>query len=159
MNDLQNGVVLLVEDDLGDQKLIKMALANSETPCRIQVAASGEEALEYLKRNRGDPSQSLPRLILLDLNMPGMGGREFLRQIKMEPQLCHIPTVILTTSDSKTDIEQCYRLQASGYIQKPSSIMAFNEVVRKLAKYWFMTSILVKNSLDNPSRQTIRLDY
>ena len=90
-------VVLLVEDDLGDRKLVKKALANLEMPNELYVTASGEGGLEYLQRSKsGDAVCPQPNLILLDLNMPGMGGKEFLRRIKADDDLCSIPVVVLT---------------------------------------------------------------
>jgi len=146
MNESKTVTVLLVEDDPADQKLVKIALANQGKNCEIYVAGTGEEALNYLRQgNDGKLQKPLPNVILLDLNMPGMGGKEFLREIKSDNELCAIPVVILTTSDLETDIEQCYKLQGSGYVQKPTSPMEFQQVVEKFAKYWFVTSQTVKS--------------
>ena len=146
MNESKTVTVLLVEDDPADQKLVKIALAHQGKNCEIYVAGNGEEALEYLRQsNDGKLQNPRPNIILLDLNMPGMGGREFLKEIKADDDLSSIPVVILTTSDSETDIEQCYRLQASGYVQKPASPTEFQQVVKKFAKYWFVTSQTVKS--------------
>lgn len=137
--------VLLVEDDPADQKLTRLALASQEKNCDVYIAGTGEEALEYLQQsNDGNSQNPRPNIILLDLNMPGMGGKEFLKEIKADDDLCSIPVVILTTSDSETDIEECYKSQASGYMQKPTSPAEFEEVVKKFAKYWFVTSRTVK---------------
>jgi len=146
MDALKTTVVLLVEDDAGDQKLVKKALANREIVNKLYVVASAEEALEYLQRSKcGDAQSPRPNLILLDLNMPGMGGKEFLRRIKADDDLCSIPAVVLTVSDAEIDIQECYRLHAAGYIQKSTSPERFQEVVCKLAKYWFKMSSLVKS--------------
>ncbi len=146
MDASKTAVVLLVEDDLGDRKLVKKALANLEMSSELYVAASGEGGLEYLQRSKsGDAVCSRPNLILLDLNMPGMGGKEFLRHIKADDDLCAIPVVVLTVSDAEIDIQECYRLHAAGYVQKSASPQEFQEVVCKLAKYWFETSSLAKS--------------
>jgi len=146
MDALKTTVVLLVEDDAGDQKLVKKALANREIVNKLYVVGSGEEALEYLQRSKcGDVESPRPNLILLDLNMPGMGGKEFLRRIKADDDLCSIPVVVLTVSDAEANIQECYRLHAAGYIQKSTSPERFQEVVCKLAKYWFEMSSLVKS--------------
>jgi CheY-like chemotaxis protein len=146
MDALKTTVVLLVEDDLGDRKLIKKALTNLEMPNEIYVAASAEGGLEYLQRSKsGDAVCPRPNLILLDLNMPGMGGREFLRRIKADDDLCSIPVVVLTVSDAEADIQESYKLHAAGYVQKSVSGQELQEIVAKLAKYWFETSSLVKN--------------
>jgi CheY-like chemotaxis protein len=144
MNESKTVTVLLIEDDPADQKLVKVALANQENDCEIFVAETGEEALRYLRQSNEDELQNpQPNMILLDLNMPGMGGKEFLREIKADDDLCFIPVVILTTSDSEIDIEECYKLQASGYIQKSAGPVEFQQAVGKIAKYWFKTSLTV----------------
>jgi len=131
-------IIMLVEDDIGDQKLIKMSRKEQRIANAPIVAGSGEEAIEYLdKCKAGDPENELPDLVLLDLNMPGMGGKEFLRKIKADPALAAIPVVILTTSDSDKDILESFRLQAAGYIKKPVSIDGLEEVMRTLTDYWF----------------------
>ena len=131
-------VIMLVEDDLGDQKLIKMSLKEQRIANAPVVAASGEEAINYLEKCKaGDVESDLPDLILLDLNMPGMGGKEFLRRIKTDLALSAIPVVILTTSDADKDILESFRLQAAGYIKKPVSIDGLEEVMRTLTDYWF----------------------
>jgi CheY-like chemotaxis protein len=139
MDALKTAIVLLVEDDLGDRKLVKKALANLEMPNELYVAASGEGGLEYLQRSKsGDAVCPRPNLILLDLNMPGMGGKEFLRRIKADDELDTIPVVILTTSDSEQDMLATYKLQAAGYIKKPPTLNGFREVFSQLQEYWFV---------------------
>jgi CheY-like chemotaxis protein len=145
MDTLKTAVVLLVEDDPANQKLLKDALSNQKMDYAIYAARSGEEALEYLQRSKcGDTESPWPNLILLDLNMPGMGGKEFLRRIKADDDLCFIPVVILTVSDAKTDIQESYKLQAAGYVQKSASLEEFQKVMDKLTKYWFEISSIVK---------------
>ena len=132
-------VILLIEDDPGDQKLIKNSLANEKIINEFHVVNSGEEAQEYLQSSKdGNAKTPMPDLILLDLNMPGMGGKEFLRQIKCDSELCTIPVVILTTSDADHDILESYKLQAAGYINKPVSLEQFQEVMHGLTEYWFV---------------------
>jgi len=89
---------------------------------------------------RGDYSSVVPRpdLILLDLNMPGMGGKEFLKRIKDDKNLKQIPVVIVTTSDLEKDIIDSYNLQASGYVRKPVTLDGFKEVMKKIGEYWFV---------------------
>ncbi len=137
--------ILLVEDDAGDQKLITRALNAHERQYEIKCAGDGESALEYLRNSGINQSQyPRPNLILLDLNMPRMDGRQFLRQIKADDDLRSIPVVIVTISDAYEDINKSYGLHAAGYIQKSASPTQFNELIEKLAKYWFSTSKLVK---------------
>ena len=139
MDAIKTTVVLLVEDDPGDQKLVRRALSNQEMLHELHIVGSGEEALEYLQRSRDRDKQSpRPDLILLDLNMPGMGGKEFLRQIKEDEHLKQIPVIILTTSDSDRDIIDTYKLQASGYVKKPVTMEDFKAVMKGIEEYWFM---------------------
>ena len=146
MDALKTTVVLLVEDDAGDQKLVKKALADREMGNKLYVVASGEDALEYLQRSKcSDVKSPRPNLILLDLNMPGMGGREFLHLLKADDDLCSIPVVVLTVSDAEIDIQECYKLKAAGYVQKRTSSKEFQKIVGELAKYWFEMSSLAKS--------------
>jgi CheY-like chemotaxis protein len=139
MNSLRAVVILLVEDDAGDQKLITQSLKAEKVSNSIQIVGSGEAAIEYMNAAiEGDASKPLPDLILLDLNMPGMGGKEFLRRLKQTPGLVDIPVVILTTSDMDKDIIESYRLHASGYIKKPCGLAEFQEVMKSLNDYWFV---------------------
>ena len=139
MDGLEPLTILLVEDDPADQKLIKTSLRNQKIVNDLYVVNSGEEGMDFLHRH-GNYSNGTPQpdLILLDLNMPGMGGKEFLRQIKGEENLKQIPVVILTTSDAERDIIDSYKLQASGYVRKPVTLDEFKEAMGKLKEYWFL---------------------
>lgn len=130
-------VMFLVEDDPGDQKLVKSALASQDSPIKLHIVSSGEEALTYLRKSKEDEDQSYrPSLILLDLNMPGMGGKEFLKSIKADENFNDIPVVVLTTSDSEIDIEECYKLHAAGYIQKPGNVQELKKIMKETIEYW-----------------------
>ena len=132
MENLKPAMILLVEDDPGDQKLIKLSLEHQKISNDVFVAETGEEALDYLSRSKaGDSECPSIDLILLDLNMPGMGGKEFLRRVKQDEQLDTIPVVILTTSDSERDIFESYKLQAAGYIKKPVTLEGFQEMMKR----------------------------
>jgi CheY-like chemotaxis protein len=139
MEELKPAIILLVEDDLGDQKLVKVSLQKQRIANELHVVGSGEEALDFLYQ-RGKYHEGAPRpdLILLDLNMPGMGGKEFLRVIKEDESLKTNPVVILTTSDSEQDIIDSYNLQASGYVKKPVDLNEFKEVMKQIGEYWFI---------------------
>ena len=126
-------------DDPADQKLIKMSLSREKITNEPYIANSGEEALQYLQRSKnGDNETPMPDLILLDLNMPGMDGKVFLKHIKTDDRLSTIPVVILTTSDYDKDIIESYKLQAAGYINKPGELEEFQTVMQNLTKYWFV---------------------
>ena len=139
MEELAPIVILLLEDDLADQKLIKLSLRNEKIANTLYTVQTGEEGMDFLycrgKYSDGTPQ---PDLILLDLNMPGMGGKEFLRLIKDDERLKQIPVVIVTTSEAEKDIIDSYKLQASGYVHKPVTLEEFKEAMKKLKEYWFL---------------------
>ena len=139
MVNLEPLTILLVEDDPADQKLIKTSLINQKIANDLHIVNSGEEGMDFLYRC-GDYSNGTPRpdLILLDLNMPGMGGKEFLKRLKDIEGLKTIPVVILTTSDSERDIIDSYNLQASGYVHKPVTLEEFREAMKTVEEYWFL---------------------
>ena len=139
MVNLEALIILLVEDDPAEQKLIKASLRNQKIANDLYIVNSGEEGMDFLYR-RGDYSNGTPRpdLILLDLNMPGMGGKEFLKQVKDNEGLKKVPVVILTTSDSEKDIIDSYNLHASGYVRKPVTLEELREAMRKIEEYWFL---------------------
>ncbi len=139
MENLNPVTILLVEDDPGDQKLIRTSLLNQKINNEVRIAECGEDALMYLDKSKvGQTDFPMPELILLDLNMPGIGGKEFLARIKADPELDTIPVVILTTSDSEKDILDSYKLHAAGYMKKPVTLEGFQDVMVKLEDYWFM---------------------
>lgn len=126
--------VLLVEDDPADAHLVQLAFRDNRMLVNLQIASDGLEALALLK----DAAAPLrPALILLDLNMPRMDGREFLGAVKSDPALRNIPTVVLTTSDVERDVVASYGLGAAGYVTKPMDMDQFTEVIRSLTDYWF----------------------
>lgn len=133
MQQTESATILLVEDDPMDQKVVKVSLNKQQIDTELHIADSGEDALDFLS----DEKTPEPDLILLDLRMPGMGGKEFLRRIKEDDQLKKIPVVILTTSDSEQDIQDCYALQAGGYVKKPIDLAELTEVLEEICKYWF----------------------
>ncbi len=139
MNKAAPLTILLVEDDSADQKLIRMALRNQKIANDLHVADSAEEALVFLHSCRDDSNGvTRPDLILLDLNMPGIGGKKFLKQIKGDENLKGIPVVILTTSNSERDIIDGYKLQAAGYVHKPVTLDEFKQVMGEIQDYWFV---------------------
>ncbi len=129
--------ILLVEDEPADVHLVRLALREGRVLCNLRHAADGIEALELLRQRDGADAMPRPDLILLDLNMPRMNGREFLAEMKADPALTSIPVVVLTTSDVERDIVASYRLGAAGYITKPVDMDQFCDVIRQLEAYWF----------------------
>ncbi len=133
----QKFVILLAEDELADAHLVKAALRENKIIAELQHVIDGREALEYLHRKAPRFENAVrPNLILLDLNMPRMDGREFLAAIKHEPELKDIPVVVLTTSEVERDVVSSYDLGASGYITKPIDVVDFMAVIRDLTEYW-----------------------
>jgi CheY-like chemotaxis protein len=140
MKELEPATVLLVEDDPGDQKLIRVSLNEHRVANELHIVSSGEEALDFLhQRGKYCNGTRRPDLILLDLNMPGISGKEFLTRIKKDEDLKKIPVIVLTTSHSEQDIIDSYNLYASGYVKKPADLVSFKEVAKEIREYWFVT--------------------
>lgn len=135
-------VIVMAEDDADDRLLVKDAMAECHLEADLRFVENGEELLDYLQhRGKYLPLANSPRpgLILLDLNMPKMDGREALRAIKADEDLRRIPVVVLTTSRADTDIESIYGLGANSFISKPVRFEALVSVLRVLGQYWFDT--------------------
>jgi two-component system, chemotaxis family, response regulator Rcp1 len=128
--------ILLVEDNEGDVRLTKEALKEGKVKNNLHVAYDGVEALEYLTREGEHQNRVIPDLILLDLNLPRMDGRELLGKIKEDSELRRIPVVILTTSKAEEDIVRTYDLHANCYITKPIDLEKFIVVVKSIEDFW-----------------------
>lgn len=129
-----------MEDDPGDQELTRRALQNERSRADLRIVDDGEEALLYLRREErfsGPSCAPRPDLILLDLNMPRMNGRELLQILKKDPDLGRIPVVVLTTSEQETDILRSYDLGCNSYIKKPVDMKQFVSAVQQFGNYWF----------------------
>jgi CheY-like chemotaxis protein len=124
--------ILLVDDDDGDIMIIEEALAERELNRGLTVAHDGVDALEILH----DPDRTLPDLIILDLNMPRMNGRELLAEIKNDRSLRHIPVVVLTTSEAADDVLSSYALHANAYVTKPAGFEEFASRVREIEDFY-----------------------
>lgn len=132
--------ILYAEDDPDDRMLAADAFKENHHTFRLETVNDGRELLDYLLRlgRYTDPSLSpRPGLILLDLNMPRLDGREALAEIKAHPELRRIPVVVMTTSRAETDILRSYDLGAASYIVKPVTFASLVEVLRDLGRYWF----------------------
>lgn len=139
--------ILLVEDNPGDVRLTKEALKEGKIKNNLFVTPDGVEALQFLKQEDEYAGAVRPDLILLDLNMPRMDGRELLEKIKQETELRRIPVVILTTSKSEEDIVKSYDLHANCYITKPVDLDQFINVVKSIEDFWLTVVKLPPNGL------------
>jgi CheY-like chemotaxis protein len=138
--------VLLVEDNPGDVRLTQEAFRASNRAINLHVATDGVEAMNFLKRAGALSGVPRPDLILLDLNLPKMDGREVLSHIKEDESLKLIPTVILTTSDAESDIVRSYQLQANCYLTKPVQLEAFEGLVQSINDFWLTMVKLPKTA-------------
>ena len=130
--------ILLVEDEPADAHLVRAALKENKVFCNLHHVLDGVEALAFLRRQGENYRDApLPDMILLDLNMPRMNGREFLAAVKADAALQAIPVVVLTTSDVERDVVVSYKLGAAGYITKPVDMAQFIDAIRQLGNYWF----------------------
>ncbi|MEU7615000.1 response regulator [Micromonospora rifamycinica] len=138
--------ILVVDDDPGDVLMIEEALADSEIAKVIDVVGDGQEAMEFLRREGRHVDARRPDVILLDLNMPRMDGRQVLGEVKRDDDLRTIPIVVLTTSNADTDIVGSYSLQANAYVTKPIDLDDFNDVVRRIDEFFGRVVVLPKRS-------------
>ncbi|PKN58060.1 MAG: response regulator [Deltaproteobacteria bacterium HGW-Deltaproteobacteria-14] len=129
--------ILLVDDSLGDARLAREALRESKVDNAMYHLTDGAQALAFLRREPGYEEATRPDLILLDLNMPRMDGREVLAELKRDADLRRIPVVILTCSDDEHDIRLSYDLQANCFITKPIDMNQFIKVVSSIEDFWF----------------------
>jgi two-component system, chemotaxis family, response regulator Rcp1 len=134
--------ILLVEDSEADVRLTIEALKEGKIRNTVHVAHDGESAMAFLR----DPMRRRPDLILLDLNLPGMDGREVLAEVKADPELAVIPVVVLTTSRAQEDILRTYQLHANCFITKPVDLDQFMRVVQSIEEFWFTVVRLVPTS-------------
>ena len=128
--------VLLVEDNPGDARLTQEALRDANRRIHLHVASDGNEAMAFLRREGAHVGAPRPDLILLDLNLPKMDGREVLSNIKADPSLKTIATIVLTTSQAEADIVKSYELQANCYLTKPVQLDAFEDLLKSISDFW-----------------------
>jgi CheY-like chemotaxis protein len=134
--------ILLVEDDEVDVMNVQRALKKNDSDSTLYRAANGIEALAMLRTNSQLAADDNGRLlILLDLNMPKMGGLEFLKQLRADATLCKLPVVILTTSMQDSDLATAYQYNVAGYLIKPITFSSFVEMIDVLTRYWSMSEL------------------
>ena len=136
--------VLLVEDNPGDVRLTLETFRDANKSVRLHLAANGVEAMAFLRRKGPNALAPRPVLILLDLNLPKMDGRAVLAEVKGDIDLKTIPIVILTTSDTESDITRSYQLQANCYLTKPVRLEEFENLVKSVNDFW-LTKVKLMN--------------
>ncbi len=142
--------ILLVEDSPGDVRITREAMKKGRMNNVLHVVGDGEEAMEFLRKEGRYKDAPRPGLILLDLNLPIMDGREVLSQIKSDPNLKRIPVIVLTTSRSDEDILNSYDLHANSYIAKPVDFAEFVTVVRGIEEFWLSIVSLPRSGNEKP---------
>ena len=138
--------ILLVEDNPGDVRLTREALAEAKVRNNLAVVPDGVEALSYLRRQGSFTDSPRPDLVLLDLNLPKKDGREVLAELKNDPALRRLPVVVLTTSSAEKDILESYDLHANCYITKPVDLDQFINVVASIEDFWLTIVRLPRDS-------------
>jgi chemotaxis family two-component system response regulator Rcp1 len=128
--------ILLVEDNPGDVRLTVEALRGAKVANELHVVGDGEAAIDFLRRRGEYCDAPRPDIVLLDLNLPRLEGREVLADIKSDPDLAKIPIIVLTSSSSDKDIQQSYALHANCFVTKPVDFTEFIEAVRSLEGFW-----------------------
>ena len=143
----QKATILMADDDPDDQILLQEALRENNIPNVVCFVENGEELLDFLnQRGKFEGVKcAVPGLILLDLNMPKMDGRQALKLIKADPVLKKIPVVVLTTSKADSDILECYNLGVNSFVSKPVNFKDLVDVTREISNYWLGTVTLPEN--------------
>ncbi len=139
--------VLLIEDSPGDVRLTQEAFQDANLSVQLHAASDGNEAMAFLKHEGAYADSPRPDLVLLDLNLPRMDGREVLAHIKQDENLKTIPTVILTTSDAEADVTRSYELQANCYFTKPVQLDEFENLVKSINDFWLTRARLPHRQL------------
>lgn len=130
--------LLLIEDDEIERMKFKRVCQNNNFKCSVVEAKNGETAIEFL-----NTTDSLPHLILLDLNMPKMNGMEFLKSLKANNKFKYIPTMVMSSSESFEDIKQCYEIGATGYMLKPLHLAEYEQKVISIYNYWSSNELIL----------------
>ena len=141
-NDLRR--LLVVEDSESDVELLREALADGEPDLELDVVRHGEDALAFLRREGDFAGAAHPDLVVLDLNLPRMGGFEVLKALRedVDPQLRRLPVVVFTTSSARTDVQTAYDLHASSFMTKPTAFEHYLDTVRAFREFWLRVARL-----------------
>jgi CheY-like chemotaxis protein len=140
--------VLLVEDSPGDVRLTQEAFRDANSALHLHIVSDGVEAMTFLYQENDRRSAPRPDIILLDLNLPKMDGREVLARIKQDDNLKTIPVIILTTSGAEADVVKSYQLHANCYLLKPVQLEAFESLVKSIIDFW-LTNVKLPHKRQN----------
>ena len=136
--------ILLVEDNPDDAELVRIAMEDAGITSALDVVPDGSQALQYVRGEGAFVGRPHPDLMLLDLNLPGVDGREVLRTVKSDPALCTIPIVVMTTSVDDNDIDASYRMHANGFVSKPADFDLLVETLQAIRAFW-LTAVRLPN--------------
>jgi two-component system, chemotaxis family, response regulator Rcp1 len=150
--------ILLIEDNTGDVRLMREVLLGANNDVQLLVAADGAEALAFLKQEGIHVYAPRPDIILLDLNLPKIDGREVLAHIKSDAGLKIIPIIVLTTSDAEVDIVKSYELQANCYLSKPGQLNEFEMLIDSIRDFWLTKVKLPRQQATGELANMVPLD-
>jgi two-component system response regulator len=148
----ESKVILLIEDNIDDERLTLRALRKSNVMNEVVVAGDGQDAVDYLfgaGSHSGRNRDEMPSFIILDLKLPKLSGLEVLKRIRSSPETQHIPVVVLTASDEPSKIRECYENGANTYVRKPTDPEEFSEAILQVAMYWLLLNEVA------PARATV----
>jgi CheY-like chemotaxis protein len=134
--------ILVIEDNLGDIRLLEEAFRELQADIHMHVARDGAEGLEYIFRQRAIGPHLRPDIILLDLNLPKVSGHEVLAKIKTNPDTCRIPVIVLTSSRAEADIRRAYDSHANAYLRKPATLDGLLSAAQQIKSFWLETATL-----------------
>lgn len=143
----ENKHILLVEDNPADIDLIRHVFSEQEVAANITVATNGADALKALQGVMTGSRGKSPDLVLLDLNLPGIGGRDLLAMMKKDPIVRRIPVIVLTSSHSSTEANECYSLGANSFITKPEDFHGLQSIIRAIESFWLSTVTMPPSSV------------
>ncbi len=129
--------ILMIDDNIGDAKLVEIAFRKARVPAHVIVASSAEAGLDILQMQDENTLRPWPDLVFLDLNLPSMHGLTFLDVMKSDPALTSIPVLVLSSSSAPNDIAASYSRHANGFVTKPSSLEGYLEFAGSIGEYWF----------------------
>ena len=139
--------ILLIEDNPADQEMTRRALARANPQVTLEVVDDGEQALDFLLHRDvyADAETPLPQLVLLDLNLPKLSGKDVIRQVRSHDQLTHLPLIVLSTSFADEDVLESYRLGCNSYLIKPNRFDEFVTTMELLTNYWLSSVCLPRD--------------